>query len=121
MKELPFYDDLSIIKNKSVVSGYARTYEIEIVDNKDVIEQIKSSEISIKGLFKDLLIELKGFKYQITLCVLLTKLKNSDEVECSPVYLNSLTKTVIADKFWLDQCFNEIIYRLENCISHGLG
>ena len=65
------------------------------------------------------MIEFKGFKYQITLAVLLSKMKNSVETEYSPVYFNSLTKTVINNKFKLDDSFQEIIYRLENWISHG--
>ena len=48
-------------------------------------------------------------------------MKNSGEVEYSPVYFNSLTKTVFNNKFELDQSFQEIIYRLDNWISHGLG
>ena len=49
-------------------------------------------------------------------------MKNSSEVEYSPVYFNSLAKTVINfDKLGLDQSFQEIIYRLENWISHGSG
>ena len=83
--------------------------------------QLKSSEISIENLFKDLLVEMKGFKYQITLCVLLSKVKSKGLIEYSTVYLNSLTKTVIGEKYYLDQCFNEIIFRLENRISHGSG
>ena len=67
------------------------------------------------------MVELKRFKYQITLCVLLSKVKGSDLTELSPVYFNSLTKTVVGDKFKLNLCFNEIIYRLENWISHGSG
>ena len=121
LKELPFYDDLSIVKNKTAFSGYARSYKTEIVDKRDVIVQLKASKISIVDLFKDLLIELKGFKYQITLCVLLSKVKARNLVEYSPVYFNFLTKTVIGDKYKLDQCFNEIIYRLEQWISHGSG
>ena len=119
MKKLPFYHELSIVKNKTAFSGYAKTYKIEIFDKRVVIVQLKSSEISIKELFKDLLVELKGFKYQITLCVLLSKVKNSGFIEYSPVFFNSLTKTIIGDKFKLDRCFNEITHRLENWISHG--
>ena len=52
MKELPFHDELSIVKNKIAFSGYSRSYKIEIVDKKDVIVQLKASEISIKELFK---------------------------------------------------------------------
>ena len=108
LKELPFYDDLSIVKNKTAFSGYAQSYKIETVDKRDVVIQLKASKISIVELFKDLLVE-----YQITLAVLFSKMKNSGEVEYSPVYLNSLTKTVINNKFKLDQPFQEIIYRLE--------
>ena len=119
LKELPFYDELNIVKNKTAFSGYAKTYKIKIVDKRDVIVHLKASEISIKELFKDLLVEIKVFKYQTTLCVLLSKVKSSDFTEYSTVYFNSLTKTVVGDKFKLNQCFNEIIYRLENWISHG--
>ena len=121
LKELLFYDELNIVKNKTAFSSYAQSYKIEIVNKKDVVVQLKASKISIVELFKDLLIELKGFKYQITLAVLLSKMKNSSETEYSPVYFNSLTKTVINNKVKLNQSFQEIIYRLENWISHGSG
>ena len=70
---------------------------------------------------------MKGFKYQITLQFLLNKVKSrgnslhSDLIEYSPVYFNSLTKTVIGNKYFLDECFNEILFKLENWISRGSG
>ena len=113
---------MNIVKNKTAFSGYARSYNIEIVDKRDVNVQLKSSEISIVELLKDLLIELKGFKYQITLAILLSKMKNNGEIEYSPVYFNSLTKRVIdSGKLKLDQAFQEIIHKLEVWISHGSG
>ena len=113
---------MSIVKNKTAFSGYARSYKIEIIDKRDVIVQLNASEIVIRELFNDLLVELKGFKYQIILCVLLSKVKNSGLIEYSSVYFNSLTKTVIGDNYFLDECFNEIVFRLENWISsHGSG
>ena len=75
LKELPFYDELSIVKNKTAFSGYGQSCKIETVDKRDVIVQLKGSEISIKEIFKDLSIELKGFKYQVTLAILLSKVK----------------------------------------------
>ena len=117
LKELQFYDELSIVKNKTAFSGYVQSYKIEIVDKRDVIVKLNASEISIKELFKDLLIELKGFKYQITLAALLRKMKYSGEVEYSPVYFNFLTKAVIN----FNKFSQEIIHRLENWISHGSG
>ena len=77
--------------------------------------------MSVKELFKELLNELKGFKYQITLAVLLSKMQTSGKIEYSPVYFNSTTKTVINDHCKLDQAFQEIVYRLDNWISHGSG
>ena len=35
LKELPFYDDLSTVKNNTAFSGYAQSYKVEIVDKKD--------------------------------------------------------------------------------------
>ena len=120
LKELPFYDELSIVKNNSAFSGYARSYKVEIVDKK-VIIQLHASESSTEYLFKDLLTEIKGFKYQITLVVLLNKIKTDGGVEYSPVYFNSATKTVINNKFGLDQSFQEILYGIDNWINEGSG
>ena len=44
LKELPFYDELSFVINKTAFSGYAQSYKIEIVDKKDVIVQLKASK-----------------------------------------------------------------------------
>ena len=87
LEEFPFHDELKIVKNKTAFSEYARYYKIEIVDKRDVITQLKASELSIKDLFKKFLDELKGFKYQITLKMLLSKMKTNGEIEYSPVYL----------------------------------
>ena len=59
------------------------SYEVEIVERKDSIVQLKTSKLSIKNLFSDLLNETKGFKYQITVNVLLEKYKPNREIELS--------------------------------------
>ena len=50
-------------------------------------------------MFSDLLNETKGFKYQITVKVLLKKYKLSREIEFRPVCFNSVTKTVTNHRF----------------------
>ena len=71
-------------------------------------------------MFKDLLNGTKGFKYQITLAVLLSK-KNGD-TEYSPVYFNSATKIVInSGKYMLGKSFQEVLYRIDNWINEGSG
>ena len=64
---------------------------------------------------------MKGFKYQITVTVLLSKVKIDGNIEYSPVYLNSTTKTVINSEFNLDKSFQEILYRIDNWINEGSG
>ena len=67
--------------------------------------QLEASKSSITDLFRDLLYEMKGFKYQITLAILLSKIKTDGSIEYSPVYYNSTSKTVINHEFGLDQSF----------------
>ena len=73
-------------------------------------------------MLKDLLNEIKGFKYQIALSILLSKIRSDGNIEYFPVYFNSPTKTVInSDKFGLDQSFQEILYRIDNWINKRSG
>ena len=73
LAELAFYKRLSVIKTNHAFSGYARSYKVEIVERKDPIVQLEASKLSIKNLFSDLINEIKGYKYQITVKVLLKK------------------------------------------------
>ena len=121
LSELPFYDQLIIIKTDQAFSGYAASYKVEIVDKKDLIVELEASRSSIKDLFNDLLNETRGFKYQITVKVLLKKYKPNGEIEFAPVYFNSSTKTIINRKCKLDQSFQEILYRIDAWINRGSG
>ena len=77
------------------------SYEVEIIEKKDLIVQLEASKSSIKELFSDFLNETKGFKYQITVKVLLKKYKHNEEIGFAPVYFNSVTKTAINHGFRL--------------------
>ena len=55
--------------------GYAKSYKVEIIEEKYPIVQLEAIKSSIKDLFSDLLNETKGFKYQITVKVLLKKIQ----------------------------------------------
>ena len=75
LAELPFYEQLSVIKTNQGFKGYAMSYKVEIVEWKDPILQSEASKSSIKDLFSNLLNKTKGFKYQITVNVLLKKIQ----------------------------------------------
>ena len=57
------------------------SYKVEIVERKDQIAQLEARKLSIKNLFSNLLNETKGFKYQITVEILLKKYKHNGEIE----------------------------------------
>ena len=121
LAELPFCEQLDMIKTDQAFKGYARSYKVEIVDKKGLIVQLEASKSSIKDLFNDLLNETKGFKYQITVKVLLKKYKPNEEIEFTPVYFNSSTKTIINNRFKLEHAFQEILYRIDAWINKGSG
>ena len=121
LAELPFYDQLNIIKTDQAFSGYARSYRIEIVDKKDLIVLLEASKSSIKDLFNNLLNETKGFKYQITVKVLLKKYKPNEEIEFTQVYFKSSTKTIINDILKLEHAFQEILHRIDAWINKESG
>ena len=75
LHELLCNDKLSIVKISQAFKRYARGYKIEITDSKDLLVHLEATKSSIKDLFKDLINEIKGFKYQITVKVLLRKHK----------------------------------------------
>ena len=107
LQELPFYDELSIVKKSAAFSGYARRYKVEIINYKDPLVQLEASKSSIRDLFRDLLNEKKG---EITVTTLLSIAKINVSAEYSSVYFNSTTKTVINQKFNLGKLFQEVLY-----------
>ena len=55
LSELPFYEELNVIKTNHAFKEHAMSYKVELVEKKDVTEQLKASKSSIKDLFKKLL------------------------------------------------------------------
>ena len=72
-------------------------------------------------MFNDLLNETKVFKYQIAVKVLLKKYKPNGEIEFAPVCFNSSTKTIINNRYKLDQSFQGTLYRIDACVNRGSG
>ena len=73
LSKLPFYEELNMIKTNHAFRGYAMSYKVEIIERKDPINQLEASKSSLKDLFSYLSNETNGFKYQMTLKVLLKK------------------------------------------------
>ena len=70
LREVPFYDELNIVKIAKAFKRYAISYSTEIKKDKDgnmndLLAQLKDSKPVIKDLFRYLLIRMKGFIYQV--------------------------------------------------------
>ena len=52
LHELPFYDELNIVKISEAFKRYATSYKIEIIDSKDPLVQLEASKSSMKICLK---------------------------------------------------------------------
>ena len=114
LSELPFYEELNVIKTNYAFRGIAISCKVELVEKNDPITQLQASKPSIKDLFSDLLNEAKRFNDQITLKVLFFK-------KFASVFFNSTTKTVINQKFSLEDAFQKILYGIGNWTNERSG
>ena len=123
LSELPFYEELSIIKTNHAFEGYAMSFKVEIIERKDPISQLEASKSSVSNLMlNNLLNETKGFKYQMTLKVKLKNYRPDRKIEFNEsIYFNSTTKTVINHRFRLENSFQEISHLIDNRVNEGSG
>ena len=120
--EFPFYNELNIVKTAKEFKKYARSHNIEIIKDKDgnmndPLAQLEVSKSVIKDFFRDSLIEMKGFKYQITMKVFLSKEKEHGDREFTTVYFNFAAKEVInLNNHGLHKSLQQVFYRLDSWI-----
>ena len=74
LSELPFYEELNLMKKDQPFKGYRISYKVELFEKNDLLIQLETSKSSIKDLFNDILDETKSLQYRITLNV---ELKNT--------------------------------------------
>ena len=79
------------------------------------------SKNNIKNLFDELLREKRAFKYIIGVKITRNKRINDNEFESKTIYFNSLIKTVINRRYYLNDSFEEILNLLDIWINEGSG
>ena len=65
LAELPFFEQLSIIKTNQAFQGYAMSYKAELIKKKDPVIQLEASKSSIKDLFSNLLNEKRALSIRL--------------------------------------------------------
>ena len=73
LSELPFYEELNVIKTNRAFRGYVTSYKVKLVEKKDPIEQLEASKSSIND--KRMRGRIMKQKYQITLKVVFKNAK----------------------------------------------
>ena len=116
LRELPFYDDINISRKERALRGYAETYKVEIINNKNLSDSLSVGKNSIKNLFDELLREKRGFKCIISVKIILKKRISDNEFDPKTLHFNSLVKRVINQRYHLNDSFQEIL----NLLIYGL-
>ena len=126
LSEQPFYkqpinDDISISRNERAFRGYDKTYKAEMINNRNLSDSLSVNKNSIKKLFDKSFRGRRGFKYIIIVKIILKKWINNNEIDPRTLYFNSLIKTVINQRYRLNDSFEEIQNLLDIWINEGSG
>ena len=121
LRELPLDDDINISRKERALRGYAKNYKVEIINNKNLINSLSASKNSIKNLFDELLRGKRGFKHITSVKITLQKHITDNEFDPKTPYFNSLIKTVINQRYHLNDSLQEIVNLLDIWINGGSG
>ena len=114
---LLFHDDVAVLRKEKAFKNCAATYKVETIDNKT--DSLSLSKNSIKNLFNDLLRAKRGFKYILSTKITLKKRINDNETKYSTAYFNSTTKTIINQRYHLNESFEKTLNSLDMWINEG--
>ena len=117
---LPFFNSVGISRSEHTHKYYAETYDVEVIDNKSLDDSLFLVKKSISDLFRDLLRENRGFKYNLYIVVTLKRWNNAiNTFDIEAVKIKSKAKTVINERFNLNSAYEKLKHRLD--IWTGLG
>ena len=122
--EKPVPEKRTIITQiEKALKGYTQSFEVELRDEKDPLVQLQKSRKAIENLFKNLLVQTKGFKFVETLQVKFVKHSNNKKV-LKNGYFNSTTDLIINEtdiKLSLQASQQQILNKIAQWISEGSG
>ena len=117
---LPLYDSVGISRRAHAHKYHAETYNVEITDRISLDDSLFLAKRSINDLFKDLLREKRGFKYNLYIVVTLKRWNyaiNRFDIETAKIKTKAITVT--NQRFNLNSAYEELKHRLD--IWTGLG
>ena len=122
--EKPVPEKRTIISQvEKALKGYTQSFEVELRDEKDPLVQLQKSIKAINHLFKNLLVQTKGFKFVETLHVKFVKHSNDKKI-LKNSFFNSSTDLIINEtdiKLSLQTSQQQILNKIAQWISEGSG
>ena len=101
---------------------YAATYDIEVMDNTSLSDSLVLAKRSINDLFRDLLREKRGFKYNLVTIVTLKRWNNAiNRYDIETVHIKTKAITVTNQRFNLNSAYEELKHRLDIWVGLGSG
>ena len=108
---------------EKALKGYTQSFDVELRDKKDPLLQLQKSRRAIEQLFKNLLVQTKGFKFVETLQVKFVKHSNDKKI-LKNGYFNSTTDLIINEtdiKLAIQASQQQILNKIAQWISEGSG
>ena len=119
---LPFYDSVGILRREHAHEYYAETYNVEVTDKISLADSLFLAKSSIINLFKDLLEQKRGFKYNLLATITLKRWNNAiTRFDIETIHIKSKAITVINQRFNLNSAFEELKHRLDIWSGEGSG
>ena len=118
---LPLYDSGGIFRREHTYRGSADTYDVEVIGNKSLDDSLFLAKRSINDLFRDLLREKRGFKYNLGAVITLRRWNATNSYDIETIRLKATTITVINQIFNLNSAYKELKHRLDIWTGEGSG
>ena len=119
---LPLYHSVGISRREHAHKYRAETYNVEITDRISLDDSLFLAKRSINDLFKDLLREKRGFKYNLYIVVTLKRWNNAiNRFDIETAKIKTKAITVTNQRFTLNSAYEEFKHRLDIWTCQGSG
>ena len=114
---------MKITKRAHAFKGFAGSYNVEILNSFNLELQLRGTESAIKSKLIDLLTQVKGFKFVITLILMFEKIESEDKTKYDTFCSNSKVKIIVNESDINDLCesiYTTIISNIQKYLRKGL-
>ena len=81
--------NIKVTKREHAFKGQASTYNVEILNSLNAELQLKDTQSAIKSKLIELLTQLRGFKFVITLVLVFKKIESKDKTKFYSIFIQA--------------------------------